>query len=280
MASEKEKKKASKESTIDFSKILSRSVMACGLIVLIGGGVLLEGQVERYLMRDTRFYLERAPEYGDPPPNLQIDGLHYASREMVLKTFEEDLGRSVFLLPLDKRRTELMSKPWIRDATVSRLWPNRVSVQILERKPVAFVKREGGAETTVIDSDGVLMEAPPAASFSLPVVSGVGPEVSDEARRFRIHRVERLIKDLGEHVKEIGEIDAEDSDNMQIVQALHGKAVTLVLGNRNFKLRYENFLAMADQLMEKLPNAQSFDLRLEEQVTAAEKKTPRRKNGQ
>ena len=82
------------------------------------------------------------------------------------------------------------------------------------------------------------------------------------------------LKDLGDHLKEVGEIDASDSENLRIVQPFHGRAVTLILGNRNFKLRYENFLAMADQLMERLPNAITFDLRLEEQVTAAEERKP------
>lgn len=251
--------------------------MACGVIVAIGGGVLLEGQVERFFMRDTRFSLERAAEYGDPPPNLHIEGLRYADRDSILKIFEEDLGRSVFMLPLEQRRVDLLGKPWVKEAAVSRLWPNRVSVQIVERKPVAFVKRAGGTETTLIDSEGVLLEAPPSASFSLPVVDGVGPDVEQEARRLRIHRAERLLKDLGDHVKEIGEVDCNDSENLRVVQPLKGRAVTLILGNRNFKLRYENFLAMADQLMERLPNAVTFDLRLEEQVTAAEEKPKERK---
>lgn len=267
-------KKQTTDPSIGFAKILSRMVIACALIVVIGGGVLLEGQVERYFKRDPRFALERAPEYGDPPPSLQVDGLRYSNRDVVLKVFEEDLGRSVFLLPLDQRRSELMAKSWIKEASVSRLWPNKVSVQITERSPVAFVKREGGAETTVIDSEGALMEAPPSATFSLPVVAGVGPEIEVEARRFRMRRVERLLKDLGDHLKDIGEIDASDSENLRIVQPFHGRAVTLILGNRNFKLRYENFLAMAEQLMERLPNAISFDLRLEEQVTAAEESKP------
>ncbi len=270
-----------KQTQPDISKILSRGVMACALIVAIGGGVLLEGQVERYFMRDTRFALERAVEYGDPPPNLKIEGLKHTDKETILKVFEEDLGRSVFMLPLDKRRIDLMSKPWIKDATIARLWPNLITVRIEERKPVAFVKRGGGAETTVVDAEGVLMEAPPSATFSLPVVDGVGPDVEEDARRLRMRRVERLIKDLGEHVKEVGEIDSTDSENLRVVQPFKGRAVTLILGNRNFRMRYENFLSMADQLMEKLPNAITFDLRLEEQVTAAEERIPelRKDNG-
>lgn len=113
----------------------------------------------------------------------------------------------------------------------------------------------------------------------MPVVDGVGPDVEEDARRLRMRRVERLMKDLGEHVKEIGEIDSTDSENFRVVQPFKGRAVTLILGNRNFKMRYENFLSMADQLMEKLPNAITFDLRLEEQVTAAEEHIPEvRKN--
>ncbi len=275
-----DKKKSTGAPPLDFAKILSRTVIACGLIVLIGGGVLLEGQVERYLMRDGRFYLERAPEYGDPPPNLHIEGLRYTRRDMVAKIFEEDLGRSVFLLPLDRRRAELLANSWVKEATVSRLWPNRIDVRVVERKPVAFVKQQGGADTTVIDGDGVLMDAPPAASFSLPVVAGVGPDVADEVRRFRMHRVERLIRDLGDRVKAIGEIDASDAENLRVVQPFRGRAVTLILGNRNFQMRYNNFLSMSDQLLEKLPNAVTFDLRLEEQVTAAEEQKIGRKHGE
>jgi cell division protein FtsQ len=251
-------------------QLLSRLVLGCAVIVAIGGGVLVEGQVERYLMREPRFALERAPEYGDPPPNLQIEGVRYVSRDAVLRVFEEDLGRSVFLVPLAERRLALLGLPWVKDAAVARLWPNRVSVQITERKPLAFVKRTGGAETTVIDLDGVLMEAPPSAALSLPVVEGVGPDVEAMARRMRIHRVDRLLRELGEFSREIGEINASDSENLKVIQPFRGRAVTLILGNRDYRARYEKFLAMADQLFERLPNATTFDLRLEDQVTATE----------
>jgi cell division protein FtsQ len=226
--------------------------------------------VEEYLMRDARFQLQRAADYDEPPPDIHIEGLKHLHRDIVFKVFEADLGRSVFLLPLQERRIQLLGYAWVKEATVSRLWPNQISIRIVERQPIAFVKREGGVNTTLIDEQGILMEAPPAASFRLPVVAGVGPEVPIEARRYRMHRVERLIKDLGPAIKSIGEIDASDSENFQIVQPLKGRAVTLILGNHNFALRYKNFLAMADQLLERLPNAISFDLRLEEHVTARE----------
>ena len=138
------------------------------------------------------------------------------------------------------------------------------------RRPRTATAPAASAPVEATPESPAPMEAPASASFSLPVVGGVGPEVDSDTRYLRMHRVDRLIRDLGENVKTIGEIDASDTDNLRVVQPLKGRAVTLILGNKNFKLRYDNFLAMADQLMEKLPNAITFDLRLEEQVTAAE----------
>jgi cell division protein FtsQ len=260
---------AAVEKENEFSQWLRRGVMACGVVLGLAALIFAQGATEQYLMRDGRFHLARAVEYGEAPPNLQIEGLHYASREAVQRVFEGDLGRSVYLLPVKQRRLELMGIPWVKDATVSRLWPNRVSVRVQERKPLAFVKRRGGAEATLIDGDGVLMDAPPSWRFELPVVEGVGPDVNEEERKERMHRVEKLLKDLAEQVKQVAEIDVSERDNLKVVQELKGRAVTLVLGKSNFRLRYLNFMSLSGDLLQRLPNAVTFDLRLEDQVTAA-----------
>lgn len=277
MAAEKGKKSlasakaaaATAETENEFSQWLRRGVMACGVVLGIAALIFAQGATEQYLMRDGRFHLARAVEYGEAPPNLQIEGLHYANREAVQGVFEGDLGRSVYLLPVKQRRLELMGIPWVKDATVSRLWPNRVSVRVQERKPLAFVKRRGGAEATLIDGDGVLMDAPPTWRFELPVVEGVGPDVNEEERKERMHRVEKLLKDLAEQVKQVAEIDVSERDNLKVIQELKGRAVTLVLGKSNFRLRYLNFMSLSGDLLQRLPNAVTFDLRLEDQVTAA-----------
>lgn len=263
------RKSSAAEAEGEFSLWLRRGVIACGVVVGIGGLIFAQGTAEQYLMRDSRFHLARAQEYGEAPPNLKIDGVHYANREAVQRVFEGDLGRSVYLLPVKQRRLELMGIPWVKDATVSRLWPNRVSVQVQERKPLAFVKRRGGTEATLIDGDGVLMDAPPAWRFELPVVEGVGPDVEESERKERMHRVEKLLKDLQENVKQVAEIDVSERDNLKVMQALEGRAVTLVLGKSNFRMRYLNFMEMSAELLRRLPNAVTFDLRLEDQVTAA-----------
>ena len=70
---------------------------------------------------------------------LTVDGLAYASRAKVQRVFAQDFDRSVFAVPLDERRRRLLAVDWVEDASVSRIWPDRLVVRIRERKPVAFV---------------------------------------------------------------------------------------------------------------------------------------------
>ena len=77
-------------------------------------------------------------------------------------------GRSVYLLPLTDRQEALRSVDWVKDASIARLWPNRVLVSVEERKPVAFLTL-GPSRFALIDDEGVIL--PPAPDrFTLPVI--------------------------------------------------------------------------------------------------------------
>ena len=72
-------------------------------------------------------------------PTLEIAGAAHASRAQIEAVFADDSGRSVYLLPLSDRRETLRTVDWVKDASIARLWPNRVMVSVAERKPVAFI---------------------------------------------------------------------------------------------------------------------------------------------
>jgi cell division protein FtsQ len=269
MAEKPEKSKRAPEAP-PLSHLIGRIALVCGVVVGLGVLFLAEVQAESFLKRDPRFFLERSPDYNEPPPNLQIDGLVHASREDIVRVFEPDLGRSILLIDLEKRRLALLGIPWIADASVSRLWPDRVSVRLTERKPIAFVKQPSAQVHLLIDSEGFLMPAPANANFALPVVSGVEPSVNESLRKERMARVSKLIRELDGRMSDISEIDAHDVQNLLLFRPLKGRAVTLKMGSKNFGFRYANFLSLADELLTRLPNGVIFDLRLEEQVVVAE----------
>ena len=58
------------------------------------------------------------------------------------RNFPADRDRSVLRIPLDDRRRQLESLPWVEQAAVRRALPNTIEVEITERTPIAFL-REG-----------------------------------------------------------------------------------------------------------------------------------------
>jgi len=97
-----------------------------------------------YVASDQQFRLSH-----DHKDALTITGVTYASRWKVQRIFAADFDRSVFSVPLDERRRRLLAIDWVEDASVSRIWPDRLIVRIRERKPVAFVSFRSGTAVEV-----------------------------------------------------------------------------------------------------------------------------------
>jgi cell division protein FtsQ len=68
----------------------------------------------------------------------------------------------------------------------------------------------------------------------------------------------------------ISEIDVSDRDNLRISEPYEGASVTLLLGDRNFAVRYKNFVTHYAEIKRRLPGATTLDLRLEDRITVVE----------
>src|SRR5438552_2916600 len=73
-------------------------------LVILAGGLFAFHRVERFLITDARFQLAPSPEYGVDPPGLSIEGVSRSSRKAVIAAFANDFERSVYLMPIEKRR--------------------------------------------------------------------------------------------------------------------------------------------------------------------------------
>lgn len=230
-------------------------------------------RVESFLINDARFHLAGPADYSQDSPNLQVSGLKRASKAEILKVFEKDFGRSLYLFPVAERRRNLLAIDWVRDGVVSRRWPDQIYVQVTERQPVAFVQfnhPDKPPTFRLIDADGVLLPAPKGERFDLVVLTGVGSNETEDSRRIRVRQAVALLGELGSNASKISEIDVSDPANLEAVVQLDKEVVTLRVGARNFAARIENFTSHFRRIHEQRPGARLFDLRVDGRITAIE----------
>lgn len=228
---------------------------------------------EEFLIKDSRFRITEADDLAGQSPNLLLEGVHYASASQVRHVFAEDFGRSLYLVPIEKRRTSLLGIDWIEEASVARIWPNTLKVQVHERTPVAFVHlppnaKDGMSHFALIDRDGFILRPKVAAKFTLPVISGIRESESQEDRRARVHRVLAMLKDVGSLNKDISEINVSDPNNLTIAEHVEDGVVNLMLGDENYGERLQNFLANYSEIRAKRPDVKTLDLRVDGIITA------------
>lgn len=239
-------------------------VMICAVVLVAG----LYGfhRTEQFLIRDPRFALPEIEAAGDAM--LRFQGGRHVSRRAMQQVFQGDVGRSVYSMPLEERAATLRTLDWVKDASIARVWPNTVLVRITERKPVAFLTLTA-SRFGLIDEDGVILP-PPADRFHLPVLRGVRPSDPAPERRDRVWRMLRMLSELGTSADQISEVDVSDAANLKVSQPHEGRIVRLHLGDQNFGMRYRNFTAHYQEIKEKLPDAATLDLRLEDRITVVD----------
>ena len=174
-------------------------------------------------------------------------------------------------MPIAERRRRLLGLNWIEDARVSRVWPDQVHVEIMERKPAAFLQVPASADRpehpALIDADGVIMEQEIPSRFPLPVLTGITAKHTQEERKLRVHKLMKLMEDASPQAAKISEVDVTDPDNIRVMMELKDRAVTLILGDRHYRQRIEGFLAYFEDVTKRAPEASIFDLRLEDRIT-------------
>lgn len=237
---------------------------ACAL-VLVG---LLYGfhRLEQFLIRDTRFTFND-PASNDPgaSESLEVSGAPHVSPRAIEAVFSEDFGRSAYLIPLSDRRSSLRNVAWVKDASVARFWPNRVMVGVTERRPVAYVSMPVG-KPALIDEEGVILP-PVEERFTLPTLLGVRANDKLSLRRERVQRLLGLMKDLGSAGRNASAVNVSDPDDVKLSEPLDGRTVTLLLGDRDFALRHQNFIRYYEEIRKKMPDAAVLDLRVEDRIT-------------
>jgi cell division protein FtsQ len=200
--------------------------------------------------------------------NIEILGTQTVSRRQVIEAFGPDMGHNIFFVPLAERRWQLERIPWVESATVIRLLPDRLRVNLTERTPVAFVRT--GSQIALIDHNGVIMELPRSRKYSFPVLKGVSDSepLSTRAARMQIYSsVVRELDSEGAHYsQDLSEIDLSDPEDVKVMATDPGGAVLIHLGGSDFLQHYKIYLAHLKEWRQQFQKLDSVDLRYERQI--------------
>ncbi|PYV93547.1 MAG: hypothetical protein DMG05_01355 [Acidobacteria bacterium] len=203
----------------------------------------------------------------------EIRGLRYVSENHVLMRIREleELNKNLLALDIHQLRKSIELLPWVKEASVQRILPDKLVISIKERVPIAFARVERG--TVLVDEDGILLENKPEtiSRFDFPVLSGLeaGFDVETLTRnKKRIALYRDLIQSLDDNgaglSKDISEIYLRDTGNVSVIAS--EDTVLVHLGAENFQEKFRRYLAMSRELKQKYPLLDSVDLRYSNQV--------------
>lgn len=188
--------------------------------------------------------------------------------EAVRDRFADDLGGSVFGVPLEERRRALEEIPWVEAATVQRLLPNRLRVHLRERTPVAFLRQ--GPALALIDRYGMVLTPSQDASYDFAVLSGISDSLPLEERARRVSLYLQLLADLDRdeknHSRQLSEIDVSDPDNLRATVADGEGVVLLLFGRERYQEKFETYVQHRTLWQESGEAVRAVDLRYRGQI--------------
>jgi cell division protein FtsQ len=244
---------------------LYRRILVGGIAALSVGFALYEAA--SYLLYSPGVLLRNAEQ-------IEIQGNRFVPPEAITEKFSADMGRSVVRVPLTDRRESIETLPWVEEAHVQRVLPNRIRVEITERAPVAFLRT--GSDLSLVDAQGIVLDRPVDGEFKFPVVSGIG-EATPRATRAQhmnlyvqfMKEIERVQPGADDHVSEADITEASDlRATLTGIGTASGSASPILVhfGDSDFGNRYHLLAENIDQWRASAGSVDSVDLRFARQV--------------
>lgn len=158
--------------------IPNRGGFIATVLLLLGSagfGIVKGGHLEAVTaaLSDTRNVI--ASSAGFRITAVAINGRKQLTQDEVLAIGGVNGRSSLLFLDAAAVRDKLKSNPWIADATVLKLYPGQLQIDIVERATFALWQQDG--RLSVIADDGAVLEPYVSRRFiSLPLVVGKGAE--------------------------------------------------------------------------------------------------------
>jgi cell division protein FtsQ len=210
-------------------------------------------------------------------PMFQVDRLRVRGAARLSGAEIETLlsglrGRNILAVDLEHFRRRALESPWVAAATLSRVLPSTVDIEVTERVPIAIARF--GGQLYLVDGAGVIVDefGPDYREFDLPIVDGLiaeqrrgGPAIDPARLQVTTALLAALAAApaVGGRVSQVDVADARD-----VVVLLDDDPARLHLGHEAFVERLQRYLELAPALRRELDGIDYVDLRFGDRVFA------------
>ena len=126
-----------------FQIFLKKAIRASFQLLLIAFALFIGHWIYVHLLEDPLFRMRE----------MEVEGCRRMSQETILALTQVRGMPNLFTISLRELAKPLESHPWIEHVGVRKVFPNKILVQIEERKPIAILQLE---ELYYIDNQGVI----------------------------------------------------------------------------------------------------------------------------
>jgi cell division protein FtsQ len=242
-------------------KTASRLMWACLAVAILCVAAIASAALYEYSERSWRFRVESSD-------NIEVTGMQNVTKAQIMEVMGADIGRNIFFIPLAQQKAQLEQIPWVESASVMRFVPNRLSVEIHERTPIAFARV--GPRISLIDAGGTLMELPQKHKYYFPVILGMNPGEPLSTRAPRMKAYNELVQELdsggARYSQDLSEVDLSDLENLKVRVNDPAGDVLVELGSSEYLKRYKTYISHVREWRQQFQKLESVNLRYDNQV--------------
>lgn len=154
------------------------------------------------------------------------------SRVALERSAGQWVGRSFFATDLSDVKDKLEQRPWVESAAVRRVWPDRLAIEIREKKPLAY-----WSDGRLVSRSGeVFAPSNPEMAGKLPVLSGPDERVMDVIRM-----AQTMSGTLAEHSLGFAGLSLEQRGAWTLTLS---NGIEVVLGRDQVTERFDRFVTV------------------------------------
>ena len=171
---------------------------------------------------------------------IEVQGFQHTNRHQIMEAAAVPLKTPIFQLDLKEVAQRVEALPWVRSCEVRRVLPDKLSLRVTERQPVALIRMD---TLYYVDEDGTPFKKPsPGETLDYPILTGwEGQDRKKGEGKELIGEALWLIREVQDHPhlsqEGISEINCNETDAMTIFMAKRGTMIHMSRGEMRLKVR-------------------------------------------